>query len=376
MNSNEVIENTNLRIDKDQDIIFCSVGLYKMFLANRGEGMEAKQLYDHLLFTARLQETNIIQATNTYLSKGLGWGQVKIKRAKTFLKKKGLISYVQRRGPSGKLNDVFIQVNFFRKEPRILEEYDPEAAGQLDLFGFMTGSTDSIPPAEKEIQATGTENDPPDGKSIVTGGMDSIPPDRNAIPTGGMAHRPAVDRTYGHEQQMLKERNKMLKERKRKESSPSLSFEAEEIQNAFIQYYSEKLKCKPASMKPEEIEMINEHVHRFGKLKTIKMLYSFFTDRDPNVSEFARKAGYRYKVFSSQIEALLQLKDPAKHTAHGGQIEEPPEVCPTCGKTVWKSTTGLRMCVNCRTMIQLVDGHWEVDLESLPQGEKQAASGE
>lgn len=353
----------DVHIDKDHDLIFCSVGLYKMFLANRSEGLEAKQLYDHLLFTARLQETNIIHANNSYLSKGLGWGQVKIKRAKTFLKKKGLISYVQRRGPSGQLHDVFIQVNFFRREPQIEESYDPERAGQLALFGFMTGSTESIPPVKTEKPAGDIKNDLPAGTTDTTGGTKSIPPAQNAKNTGGMADRPAVDRTYGDEQQMLKERNKMLKERKGKRADAriSLSSAGFEIWDAFKQYYRKKMQCDPAELTAEEIKLVEQHLSRFGKLKLLDMLYAFFSDQVENIAEFAQKAGYRYKVFSSQLETLVLVKRRESKQ----NTPEPPAVCPTCGGTHWRSTVGSRMCTNCRTFVELKDGVWEVDPETV-----------
>jgi hypothetical protein len=72
VNEQDIIE---MKVDKNQDIIFMSVGMYKMFMANGTEGLEAKQLYDHLMFTARLQETNLIHASPGYISNGLAWGK-------------------------------------------------------------------------------------------------------------------------------------------------------------------------------------------------------------------------------------------------------------------------------------------------------------
>ena len=362
----------NVHIDKDYDLIFCSVGLYKMFLANRQEGLEAKQLYDHLLFTARLQETNVIHANNTYLSKGLGWGQVKIKRAKAFLKTKGLISYVQRRDSSGKLHDVFIQVNFFRREPQIEETYDPEKAGQLALFGFMTGSTESIPPVRKEIPAEGTENNPPAGTTHIPGGSESIPPAQNEKQTGGIADRPAASRTYGDGQQMLKERNKMLKERKRNQEDHSLSDPVQEITKAFCTAYHDRFGYDPALLTTEEIDLISQHLSRFGMEKVLFMLEIFFTDKVQNIAWFAEKAGYRYKVFSSQIEALAMVKRPEEMN----RIPEAPTVCPTCGSTELGSVTGVRMCRKCRTFMELQDGVWVTntdDVEVPKRGDEQAS---
>jgi hypothetical protein len=394
VNEQDIIE---MKVDKNQDIIFMSVGMYKMFMANGTEGLEAKQLYDHLMFTARLQETNLIHASPGYISNGLAWGKAKVKRAKAFLQKKGLISYVQRRNSSGQLADTYIRVNFSRKDPQVEEGLEPEDEKQLALFGFITGGSKSIPPV-KDNSGDSTDgsntspsanpsprgikegylhdNDNPDtAMAQPTGGSISVPPDRKHIQAGGTVNRPAASRTYGLRPQMLKKENKMLKERKRNEGSLPRSSEAVEIQRAFIQYYVEKFDCKPAALKDEEFDLIEEHVHRFGKLKTINLLYAFFTDRDSNVSEFARKAGYRYKVFSSQIEALMQLKSGTEKPGNS-RDPEPPEVCPTCGKRHWRRVAGLRMCAECRTMVQLVDGRWEVDPSSVPATDTRQASGQ
>ena len=101
----------NVRIDKDADLIFCSVGLYKFFLAHGQRGMEAKQVYDHLMFTARLQETAQVWATNTYIKQGLQTiGNKKLKEAKAFLAEHGLISYIFQKDAGGKVTQVFTKV--------------------------------------------------------------------------------------------------------------------------------------------------------------------------------------------------------------------------------------------------------------------------
>ena len=83
----------NISIEKDGDIIFCTVGMYKLFLAN--DALDAFLMYMHLMFTARLQETNQVWANQEYLQKGLGWGRDRVKKAKSMLSKLGLIEYVQ-----------------------------------------------------------------------------------------------------------------------------------------------------------------------------------------------------------------------------------------------------------------------------------------
>lgn len=374
----------NMHVDKDHDVIFCSVGMYKMFLANGSEGLEAKQLYDHLIFTARLQETNMIYANTGYISNGLGWGTAKVKRAKSFLQKKGLISYVKRRNSSGQISETFIQVNFCKRDPRIEEEVDSEDTRQLALFGFITTGSESEPvegPSQGE-KTRGSISEPVDrshsnkgfqadnGENSCTGpspehqasGSISEPVDRKGIEATGSIYHPVASQASGSEQQMLKDRNKMLKERKRKEPSLSAqSNETEEIASAFRNYYFERFKIKPAELTSEEQGLIVDHLARFGKLKLMQMLYAFFADSIENIAWFAQKAGYRYKVFSSQIEALAIHK--VKESSQ--PIPEAPEVCPTCGGKTWKSTVGERMCVSCKTYLELKDGKWTIDPDSI-----------
>jgi len=80
-----MIKTRQMRDDKDSDLIFCTVGMYKLFLS-QNNGLEAFQLYMHLMFTARLQETNQVRANNYYLKRGLNWGEAKVKRAKSYIK--------------------------------------------------------------------------------------------------------------------------------------------------------------------------------------------------------------------------------------------------------------------------------------------------
>jgi hypothetical protein len=103
------INTGNIRIDLDGDILFLTISKYKMFLASP-RGIEAMSLYLHLMFTARLQSTNSVKAKDIYLKNGLGWGDAKLKRAKSFLKKKKLIEYVQRRNGDGTLGEQYINV--------------------------------------------------------------------------------------------------------------------------------------------------------------------------------------------------------------------------------------------------------------------------
>ncbi len=104
----------NIRTDIDSDSIQMTVGLYKFFMAHGKAGMVAKAVYEHLIFTARIQKKGDVYANISYIQKGLGLGAATIKKAKTFLKEHGLIEYIQERTPNGKMSKTYIKIFFSR----------------------------------------------------------------------------------------------------------------------------------------------------------------------------------------------------------------------------------------------------------------------
>jgi len=168
---------SDIRIDKDHDLLVCTVGLYKLFLAHGRTGHEALSLYLHLMFTARLQETNQIKANNEYLCRGLLIGKVKLRTLKALLHKLGLLEYVQKRNSNGQIAEQYIKIKLFTKK-------------SLDNMILET-------------------NGNPKDKSCPT----RINPVLEGQKTSGMVYRPS-----GASPQMLKEKKEMLKEKK--ENSP------------------------------------------------------------------------------------------------------------------------------------------------------------
>ena len=110
-----------IRIDKDTDLLVVTVGLHRAFIAKGRLGLEAEQLYMHLQFTARLQETNQVKAKDVYLRRGLKLGIAKVKSLKSILKKMGLIDYVQARDELGRLGEQYILVKLMSRESAAAE---------------------------------------------------------------------------------------------------------------------------------------------------------------------------------------------------------------------------------------------------------------
>lgn len=116
------INTEKIKTDVDGDSLHITVGLYKFFLAN--DALDALKVYIHLMFTARLQATNQVWAKDSYLRKGCGIGQAKIKAAKKFLAERGLITYVREKPKEGKptMGEVYIRLNFDRKAKQVEEK--------------------------------------------------------------------------------------------------------------------------------------------------------------------------------------------------------------------------------------------------------------
>ena len=93
--------NKEIEIAEELNPIVLSVDLYEFFYAHGKEGLEAMNVWLHLVYTARKQATNQVYAKNTYLTKGTILGEKKVRTAKSFLHRHNLIAYVPRRSENG-----------------------------------------------------------------------------------------------------------------------------------------------------------------------------------------------------------------------------------------------------------------------------------
>jgi len=126
-------------VDGDQDHLpALTVGMYRAFLARGKRGMEALQVYLHLLFTYRLQKTDSVYAVNSYIQHGICMGEHRVKAAKSLLRSMGLIQAVRT-----------------REKGRIVQNYT-----RLNLLpnpGLTVGA-DSAPPATVGAVTARVEN--------------------------------------------------------------------------------------------------------------------------------------------------------------------------------------------------------------------------
>jgi len=121
---NKIKNIENISIEVDNDIIFYTVAKHKLFYSYGKTGMDALLLYLHLMFTARLQQTNSVKAKDIYLREGLNWGAEKLRHAKKLLYQLELIETVQRRDGKGQFIESYIAVKT-KKSPFEIEEVLP-----------------------------------------------------------------------------------------------------------------------------------------------------------------------------------------------------------------------------------------------------------
>ena len=117
--------------------IILSLGEYAFFMANGKEGMDALQVYMHLLWVSSRQATNQVWATNTYIERGISMSPKRVKKAKSFLRKAGKISDLVRRNEDGTIAKHYIRLHHLSRVESIrmaIEKFN-ETAGQEITMG-------------------------------------------------------------------------------------------------------------------------------------------------------------------------------------------------------------------------------------------------
>lgn len=115
-----------------EDLLWTTIGKYEMFLSYGRDGIEAMNVYIHLMYTAKLQGTNSVYANDIYIRNGIHIGSDKLSKAKALLYKMGLIKTIDRRDENGKIVGKYIEVTtktvpFEGETPQHLPEcYGPQ----------------------------------------------------------------------------------------------------------------------------------------------------------------------------------------------------------------------------------------------------------
>jgi len=139
---------SNIKIEADGDIIFTTVGKYKLFYSYGSIGMDAYLLYSHLQFTARLQGTNSVEAKNKYLRDGLNWGKDRLQKAKNLLNELCIIKNVTRRREDGTISGHYIEIRTTTKV-----ELEPSSDPETHPVGSPDGGSQETNALTNNINA-------------------------------------------------------------------------------------------------------------------------------------------------------------------------------------------------------------------------------
>jgi hypothetical protein len=138
---NEPIETVEL--DEGFNPLLISIGQYELFLAGGKVGGDAKDVFLHLMYTARRQQTNQVWANDEYIRSGIGIGRDSLIKAKKWLVDKGMISYIRERRPTentdgkrgGTLGKSYIRLNYIHRKctvDRAEADQTPENRGVVN----------------------------------------------------------------------------------------------------------------------------------------------------------------------------------------------------------------------------------------------------
>ena len=265
-------------INQDQ-LPAITVGMYRAFLARGRRGLTTLSVYQHLLFSYRLQKTDVVHATNTYLQNGLHIGERKLEGAKKLLREMGIIGKpIRKRDEKGRTikGQVYVKLN-------LLPNPGP-----------------------------------------------SIPAESAVMEKSPKLSIPAENHAYGFGPQTLEE----VKKKDIAEKTPQPF-----ITSLFFEQYKKRLGQAP-KWTGKDAKLLKGDLARLGGDKLSAAVRLFFDGLVPSAADFADRAGWTYNIFHSQLgkieEALarqarrLSLLKVCK--ACGKASETSGLDCPKCGE--------------------------------------------
>jgi len=96
----------------DRDLITITAKTAEFLLDKNPDSLS---LYVFYLKNAKIQKTNQIWSTDTFGMKGLKWGVKRYSEAKQVLLDSGLLTFIQERGETGRLQKTFIKLNYIHR---------------------------------------------------------------------------------------------------------------------------------------------------------------------------------------------------------------------------------------------------------------------
>jgi len=283
--------NTTEHVELSEELspIVTPIELYEFFMAHDSLGRDAKDVWEHLVYTARKQHTNQVWAKNVYIQNGLSMGEKKVKAAKKFLADHNLIRYIKETDEQGRVVNWYIRVHGVKQLKKIPENLEES--------------------------------------------------------TGAVSTRVEIH-PCGKDEQMLKYKNEMLKNKKQASTEdarlPVDNFK-QDIEDALdtLETYGFNEQFR-ASTRERVQAAYDAGVRDFDKY------YRFLHDRKPDAGPplIARMMTDQDKLDTFLINQKLHDKYKPDSEPGGSEGEE-VRVCPICGDLI-RSVNG--MCFTCKAL--------------------------
>jgi len=292
-----------------------------------------------------------------------------VKAAKAWLYNAGLIEYVQTRCEGGLLGEVYIKLSFLPRAETVAERMKPviqEEPAAVEEF-----RDDLTPDLFEQAEP-------------ITGGSETDP-----VVTGGSVYGPAVDRTPGAKQQMLKVNNEMLEMKKGKGDDAPEPAEPEPeskhfpIANAWFNRYARETAIMIAP-RPDDYKAAAELFAAMGGdlsgLETAIEAY-FGGFRELGLWFAARKSSRRgdpsawtpdwsFRSFVSHYPEIIAAATIQRSVGSVATVVHPDPMCPVCGHAFLGM---MATCATCGIRLEDIHDHakvedhreWFEDLSSL-----------
>ncbi|MDC7234561.1 MAG: hypothetical protein PQJ58_15125 [Spirochaetales bacterium] len=336
-------------LDCDNDFLIVSVKMYKFFMAHGKDGLEAKQLYDHLLFASRVQGSKAVKANVNYIKNGLGWGVAKVKKAKAFLSAAGLIQYSQNQGKDGQFGDhkIILKSTWDAESLMAWIQKKAERSGQND-----TGGTEIDPP---ENQVLPVDNS---GGSEIEPTADIASPELETLnsrwvnsPPIGSTAPPVTEHNYkgSYKKEISPQEGKqeVVDNSAENEESlppaasspPTAGFSLAELKEEMIRLVKTRTKDSMFYFTPLENKILLECFNKYGPEWVLKRFESYMKSKTPSQIDRFHSTDFP-KVLKRASEKSFRQAAPAKPD------EAVFHQCPVCEKT-WSASSTLSSCPGC-----------------------------
>jgi len=337
--------NNEIELECDDELIFVTVRMYKFFLAHGKDGLDAKQLFDHLLFTSRIQKSRKVMANLTYIKNGLGWGRDKTKKAKAFLCAAGLIEYTQSKNDTGQYGGQKIILKKSWNTETLLQWIEKRKDRQEELPKKYEEKKEEIPEElseetpENEGESSGGLNSSP---PVYMGSSENETPDSrwSGLPLGGRNRPTVTDPNY---KGSYKKRNLPQEENPPPTASspPPASFNSlSELKSHLISLVK---KRDPESMfyftGPEDV-ILKTCFNKYGPDWIIDRFKAYLKSKN-TVSQINR---FHADDFPRVLKRAMEKSELQKPKAKPLQPKD--HECPVCGKT-WTASSTLSTCPRC-----------------------------